>query len=99
LLAAHPDIDAVFCSSDMVALGVLTEAHALGIAVPDRLAVVGLGDQAFAADTYPALTTVHLDGRAMGTIAANFLIDRIAGKHIPEVVRDIGFTIVERESA
>jgi LacI family gluconate utilization system Gnt-I transcriptional repressor len=99
LLAAHPDIDAVFCSSDMVALGVLTEAHAQGIAVPDRLAVVGLGDQAFAADTYPALTTVHLDGRAMGTIAANFLIDRIAGKHIPDVVRDIGFTIVERDSA
>jgi len=99
LLAASPDIDAVFCSSDMVALGVLTEAQRMGIAVPDRLAVVGLGDQAFAADTYPALTTVHLDGRAMGTIAANFLIDRIAGKHIPEVVRDIGFTIVERDSA
>jgi LacI family gluconate utilization system Gnt-I transcriptional repressor len=99
LLAASPDIDAVFCSSDMVALGVLTEAQRMGIAVPDRLAVVGLGDQAFAADTWPALTTVHLDGRAMGTIAANFLIDRIAGKHIPEVVRDIGFTIVERDSA
>jgi L-alanine-DL-glutamate epimerase-like enolase superfamily enzyme len=34
LLAAHPDIDAVFCSSDMLALGVLSEAHAQGIAVP-----------------------------------------------------------------
>ena len=99
LLAAHSDIDAVFCSSDMVALGVLTEAHKLGIEIPARLAVVGLGDHAFAAELYPALTTVHLDGRAMGQIAAQFLIDRIAGTPIPAVVRDIGFTIVERDSA
>jgi LacI family gluconate utilization system Gnt-I transcriptional repressor len=99
LLADHPDIDAVFCSSDMVALGVLTEAHKLGIDIPGQLAVVGLGDQPFAAETYPALTTVHLDGRKMGQLAAQFIIDRIAGTPIPEVVRDIGFTIVERESA
>jgi LacI family gluconate utilization system Gnt-I transcriptional repressor len=99
LLANHPDIDAVFCSSDMVALGVLTEARKLGIDVPGKLAVVGLGDHPFAADLYPALTTVRIDGRAMGEIAARFLIDRIAGNDIPDVVRDIGFTIVERDSA
>jgi LacI family gluconate utilization system Gnt-I transcriptional repressor len=99
LLEAHPDIDAVFCSSDMVALGVLTEARIMGIDVPDRLAVVGLGDQAFAAELYPALTTVRIDGRAMGQIAARFLIDRIAGVHVPEAVRDIGFTLIERDSA
>jgi AcrR family transcriptional regulator len=99
LLESHPDIDAVFCSSDMVALGVLTEARILGIDVPGKLAVVGLGDHPFAADLYPALTTVRIDGRAMGDIAARFLIDRIAGNHIPEIVRDIGFTIVERDSA
>jgi LacI family gluconate utilization system Gnt-I transcriptional repressor len=99
LLTAHPDIDAVFCSSDMVALGVLTEARIMGIAVPGRLAVVGLGDQAFAAELYPALTTVRIDGRAMGEIAARFLIDRIAGVDVSEVVRDIGFTLVERDSA
>src|SRR5712692_12054665 len=34
LVHAHPEIDAVFCSSDLLALGVLTEAHARGIAVP-----------------------------------------------------------------
>jgi LacI family gluconate utilization system Gnt-I transcriptional repressor len=99
LLEIDPDIDAVFCSSDMVALGVLTEARLLGIAVPGRLAVVGMGDQPFAADLYPALTTVHVDGHAMGTIAAQFLIDRIEGTPIAEPVRDIGFTIIERDSA
>jgi LacI family gluconate utilization system Gnt-I transcriptional repressor len=35
----------------------------------------------------------------MGEIAARFLIDRIAGVDVPEVVRDIGFTLIERDSA
>src|SRR3989344_5513869 len=34
LLAAQPDIDAVFCSSDMLALGALTEARGRGLAGP-----------------------------------------------------------------
>lgn len=34
MLADVPDIDAVFCSSSMLALGVLTEARARGISVP-----------------------------------------------------------------
>ena len=55
-------IDAVFCSSDLLALGVMTEAQAAGIAVPERLAVVGFGDLEFAADLHPALTTVRIDG-------------------------------------
>ncbi len=38
LLEKHPDIDALFCSSDLLALGVLIEAQTLGIAVPKRLA-------------------------------------------------------------
>ena len=64
LLARFPDVDAIFCSSDIVALGVLTEAQARNIAVPARFAVFGFGDLGFAGDTYPALTTVRIDGTA-----------------------------------
>jgi LacI family gluconate utilization system Gnt-I transcriptional repressor len=96
LLAGHPDIDAVFCSSDMLALGVLNETHAQGIAIPGRLGVIGLGDQDFAQNLYPALTTVRIDGSVIGTTAAHFILDRIAGREIAEPVRDIGFTIIER---
>src|SRR5215475_10771940 len=62
LLAREPGIDAVSCSSDVLALGVITEAHARGIAVPGRVAVFGFGDFGFAADTHSALTTVRIDG-------------------------------------
>ena len=99
LLQAQPGIDAVFCSSDLLALGVMTEAQASGIAVPGRLAVVGFGDLEFAADLHPALTTVHINGAAIGRQAAQFIVDRAEGRSVHPRVIDIGFSIVERHSA
>lgn len=99
LLAAHPDIDALFCSSDSLALGVLLEAQARGICVPDRLAVIGLGDLEFAKDLTPALTTVRIDGTAMGRLAARLIVGRANGEEVPQRIHDIGFSIVERRSA
>ncbi|RZJ59971.1 MAG: LacI family DNA-binding transcriptional regulator [Acidovorax sp.] len=99
LLADAPDIDAVFCSSDMLALGVLTEARVRGITVPGRLAVVGFGDIDFAQTVSPSLTTVRIDGTRMGQMAAQLIADRADGKSVAEPVVDIGFSIVERESA
>lgn len=99
LLAAQPDIDALFCSSDMLALGVLTEARARAMAVPDQLAVVGFGDIEFAQTVIPSLTTVRIDGTRMGQTAAGFIADRAEGKTVAEPVVDIGFSIMERESA
>ncbi|OWW19774.1 LacI family DNA-binding transcriptional regulator [Noviherbaspirillum denitrificans] len=99
LLAGHPDIDAVFCSSDLLALGVLTEAQARGIRIPEQLAVVGLGDLSFAADLHPALTTVRIDGTTIGRTAAQFIIDRAEGRPVASPIHDVGFTIVERGSA
>lgn len=92
-------VDAVFCSSDLLALGVLTEAQARGVAIPGRVAVVGFGDLAFAADLHPALTTVRIDGARMGRCAAGFIVDRAEGRTVEPRVIDIGFSIVERDSA
>jgi LacI family gluconate utilization system Gnt-I transcriptional repressor len=99
LLQAVPAIDAVFCSSDLLALGVMTEAQACGIAVPGRLAIVGFGDLEFAADLHPALTTVHINGAAIGRQAAQFIVDRAEGRAVTDRVIDIGFAIVDRQSS
>jgi LacI family gluconate utilization system Gnt-I transcriptional repressor len=98
-LARRPGIDGIFCSSDMLALGVMTEARARGIAIPATLGVVGFGDLDFAATLEPALTTVRIDGTRLGEIAARFIVDRARGNPIAEPVVDIGFTIEERASA
>ncbi len=92
-------IDAVFCSSDLLALGVLTEARVRGISVPGQLAVVGFGDLSFAADVHPALTTVHIKGAAIGRQAALFIVDRAEGRPVAQPVVDIGFSIIERSSS
>ena len=98
LLQRAGGIDAVFCSSDLLALGVLTEAQARGIAVPAQLGVMGFGDLDFAADLNPALTTVRIDGASIGRQAARFIVDRAQGRSIDPRVVDIGFSIVDRNS-
>ena len=90
--------DAVFCSSDLLALGVLTEAQALGVVVPDDLAVIGFGDVDFCADTRPALSTVHINAAGIGRQAAHFIVERAEGRTVEPRIVDIGFSIVERES-
>ncbi|MFA5912836.1 MAG: LacI family DNA-binding transcriptional regulator [Burkholderiales bacterium] len=99
LLQLSPDLDAVYCSSDLLALGVMTQAQLHGIAVPGQMAVVGFGDIEFAADLQPALTSVRIDGIAIGRRAAQFIVDRAEGRQVGSRVIDIGFSIVERESA
>jgi LacI family gluconate utilization system Gnt-I transcriptional repressor len=98
LLREWGEIDAVFCSSDLLALGVMTEARVRGLEVPRQLAVVGFGDLVFAADLDPALSTVRIKGDAIGSQAAQFIVDRVEGREVPERVIDIGFSIVERAS-
>ena len=98
LFQRAPRTDAVFCSSDVLAQGVMTEAHARGIAMPKSLGVIGFGDLAFAAHTHPALTTVRVDGDAIGRQAARFIIARVNDQDPGPRVRDIGFSIVERAS-
>jgi LacI family transcriptional regulator, gluconate utilization system Gnt-I transcriptional repressor len=98
LLGRTQDIDAVFCSSDLVALGAMTEAQARGMSVPGQVAVVGFGDLEFAAALHPALTTVHIDGASIGQQAAKFILDRASGLAVAERVVDVGFSIVQRSS-
>lgn len=99
LAGRHPDLDAIWCGSDMLALGALIEARSRGIAVPGRLRILGFGDLEFAADTDPPLSTVRVDGGAIGRQAARFLLERIAGAPEGPRIVDLGFEIVARASA
>jgi LacI family gluconate utilization system Gnt-I transcriptional repressor len=99
LLEAEPTTEGVFCSSDMMAAGVITEARQRGIEVPGRLAVVGFGDLDFAASMLPGVTTVRVDGGAIGTKAAAMIAARASGEPVRERIVDVEFSIVRRDSA
>jgi LacI family gluconate utilization system Gnt-I transcriptional repressor len=98
LLAQDPQIQAIYCSSDGMAQGVMVEAQARGLRIPEDIAVCGFGDADFAAHLHPSLTTVQVDGAAIGRLAAQLIIDRCRGQAIERPVVDIGFRIVERQS-
>jgi len=99
LLAAHPRVDALFCANDALATAALRAAHERGVAVPQRLAVLGFGDFDVAAHTVPALSTVRIPGRKIGTRAAHALLARLEGGEPGPSRIDLGFEIVRRESA
>jgi LacI family transcriptional regulator, gluconate utilization system Gnt-I transcriptional repressor len=92
-------IDAIFCSSDLLAMGVVTEAIARGINVPKALSVIGFGDVPFGADVEPALSTVRINGSDIGRLAAEYLMGKAEGKPIVKPIVDVGFSIVERGSS
>lgn len=88
----------VICSSDTIAQGVLAEAASRGLRVPEDLAVMGFGDLSSAAQVYPALSTVKVDGSRIGQLAAQALLERFnypAGAGEPLRI-DTGFTLIDR---
>jgi LacI family gluconate utilization system Gnt-I transcriptional repressor len=98
LLRQDPTIEAIYCSSDGFAQGMMVEAQARGLRIPQDLVICGFGDADFAAHLEPSLTTVHIDGVTIGRIAAQLIIDRCAGKPIAQPIVDVGFRIIERQS-
>lgn len=71
---------ALVCSNDELALGVLNIAHARGINVPADMAVTGWDDIPFASVSIPPLTTVRQPARQLGTSTAQILVDQISGR-------------------
>ena len=65
---------AVVCGNDVIAQGVIYAAQELGIPIPGRLSVAGIGDFKGAADIVPSLTTVRLPANRIGRIAADTLV-------------------------
>jgi LacI family gluconate utilization system Gnt-I transcriptional repressor len=87
---------AITTSSDAMAHGVVLEAQALGLRVPEDIAVVGFGDLDYAANVSPPLSSVFVDRFAVGRIAADMLLTRLGGHEVKDKVHDVGFEIIER---
>ncbi|QXI26598.1 LacI family DNA-binding transcriptional regulator [Pseudomonas vanderleydeniana] len=87
----------VFCSSDTVALGVLAEAAAQGLRVPQDIAVLGFGDTTDGRFAHPALSTISVNSAQMGRAVAEALLRRLAGGKGLER-HDTGFSLIERAS-
>ncbi|GAB2588619.1 LacI family DNA-binding transcriptional regulator [Streptomyces capparidis] len=100
LLAAAPDVDAVFAGNDLMASGALRVLRARGRQVPRDVAVVGFDDvEDVAPWTEPPLTTVHQDVEGMGREMTRLLL-RLLGEG-PDGLAPVVFPtrLVRRASA
>lgn len=91
--------DAIICSSDVAARGVLDGALIdLGIDVPEKLGILGFGDSAAATWGANRLTTVHLPIEEMIDASIDVLIERLADPDIEPVNIVTTANIVERST-
>ncbi|KAF1687910.1 LacI family transcriptional regulator [Pseudoxanthomonas broegbernensis] len=78
---------AIFGANDDTACGVLYEAAARGLKVPEHLSVFGFDDTPMSRQVWPSLSTVRQPSREMGRIAAQQLLNAIAGHDPARMVR------------
>ncbi len=78
LLEDNPDIDALFCASDLIAIGAINALRDQGIDVPRTISVVGFDDIGAAAYCRPPLTTMRQDTLAAGEALVDTLLHLVA---------------------
>lgn len=97
-LARTPDLDAVFCNNDDLALGVLFECHRSALPVPERIGIAGFNDLEMMSVAFPSLTSVRTPRYAIGQRAIAMVRAAIAGRRPEQRVIDVGFELRVRES-
>ena len=100
LVERAPDVDAVLCNNDDLALGVLFEAQRRRIAVPEQLGICGFNDFEMMAAAEPPITSVRTFRVDMGRRAVEMLVSQIRGEHLTASERtvDLGFKVMARRS-
>lgn len=85
LVDDHPDLDAIFVASDLMASGALLALEERGLQVPGDVALVGFDDSPYATRGRIGLTTVAQPAREMGVVMADTLLRLLAGETPPRV--------------
>ncbi|HEX4052993.1 MAG TPA: LacI family DNA-binding transcriptional regulator [Tepidisphaeraceae bacterium] len=97
ILAAAPDVTALFAGNDKMALGAMHYCSRRGIRIPADISIIGFDDMQQAAFVNPSLTSVHLPLYEAGALACERLIERIRGK-VDRVAEVLPTHLVVRES-
>jgi DNA-binding LacI/PurR family transcriptional regulator len=97
LMAQRPDVTAIFCASDLMALGTLSALRSLGLDVPGDVSVAGFDNINVSAYCSPSLTTVNQNKYELGYQATQMLIDMLEGRQVAKEVK-LTTELVLRES-
>lgn len=89
---------AIIGGIDLFAIGCVQEAQSRGIAVPERLSIVGIDNIDMSAHMMPPLTTVHIPTAQIGHMAATTIIEQI-NSHATGQRINLPIELVVRRSA
>ena len=73
----YPEMDAILCTNDDLAVGVLQECQAAGIAVPQTMAIAGFHGLEIGQATTPRLASVITPRFEMGKVATEIVLKKI----------------------
>ncbi len=96
LVQTHPELTALVALNDRLALNAMRVLRQIGLRIPQDISVVGYDDLPQAADVVPGLTTVNQNLDSWGAIAAEMLLEIIAGGSPASVVLET--QLIVRES-
>ncbi|WP_375345872.1 LacI family DNA-binding transcriptional regulator [Priestia megaterium] len=97
LINRHKEVTAIFCASDLMALGALKACKELGLHVPKEMSIVGYDNIVLASYSSPNLTTVGQEVYQIGYEAADLLIEMLEGKET-NMKRYLDTNLIIRES-
>ncbi|MCR8725004.1 LacI family DNA-binding transcriptional regulator [Frigidibacter sp. ROC022] len=95
---AHPEITAVVCNGDMVALGASLALLRSGLRPGADISVIGFDDIQDAAVATPPLTTMAVSPHHLGRKLARVLLDRIEDPGMPLTVSEISAELIVRKT-
>lgn len=78
--------DAVFCTSDFVALGLMQELRRFGIKIPEDIAICGFANEPIDALMVPSLSSVDQFSKRIGQQAARMLLDQLNGESPANII-------------
>lgn len=89
---------AFFCSTDVVAIGVMQALQARGHSIPEEYSIIGVDDIAIAQHSRPPLTTMRIDRTELGRVGIQLLLERISDPEANVRRVNMGVRLVERSS-
>jgi LacI family transcriptional regulator len=98
LLALSRPPTAVFCSSDLLAIGAMKALSGRNLRVPEDVSIVGFDDVPEASYTTPSLTTVRQPLNEIGRMATQVLVDTIESTDFKSQQIVLPTQLIERES-
>ncbi|GAB4004319.1 hypothetical protein GCM10029992_48870 [Glycomyces albus] len=98
LLRLDPRPDAIFCFSDLLAMGAMRAVFDAGLRVPEDVAVIGVDDIEEGRFTRPSLSTVSLDKPFIAREAVKRLAARIEDPGLPAEEVVAAHRLIARES-